>query len=238
MDNLVQSLRPARLYPRWMRELLPLLVLVAVGLPMIAKSGRRREWSILLALGHRHAIGHRIAREVLRPLLPTVAGTAGGGGRLVGGGVEPIASVSIATAAAYRCRRGAGGIAVDAVALVRGGCAESLQRETWRYVHDCRQCRSGISELLRPGERLFVWGDEPEIYWEAHQRPPTQGIWKMHMTEGPMARELSRQALDALRGSPPDLVAIWDWGEDDSPIRKWIDAQYRPLPGMIAIGSR
>jgi hypothetical protein len=90
-----------------------------------------------------------------------------------------------------------------------------------------------IHDLLRDDETMFVWCDEVQLYWFARRRPPATGIWRKHMTEGPLADWLSARTLSQLQQHPPDLVVTLqeDFEAMSHPIGRWIKENYSPLPG-------
>jgi hypothetical protein len=90
-----------------------------------------------------------------------------------------------------------------------------------------------IHDLLREDETMFVWCDEVQLYWLANRRPITTGLWRKHMTEGPLADTLSERTLRQLQQHPPDLIVtmLEDVNATSHPIGQWIAANYSPVPG-------
>jgi hypothetical protein len=86
---------------------------------------------------------------------------------------------------------------------------------------------------LRDDETMFVWCDEVQLYWLANKRPPATGVWKKHMTDGPMRIWLAQRTLEQLRAHPPDLIVTWTAEPEqlDGAMSEWISQHYAPLPG-------
>ncbi len=92
-----------------------------------------------------------------------------------------------------------------------------------------------IGQLLRPGETMYAWCDEPTIYLLAGHRPAAPALWKMHTIDGPMAPILTKQTVKKLETNPPDLIVLWAWypGPTDHPIYKFVRQHYVALPASL-----
>jgi hypothetical protein len=85
--------------------------------------------------------------------------------------------------------------------------------------------------LLREDETFYAWCTEPQLYLLAGKRPPAAGLWKLHMTEGPIAPWLTQRTLQDLNRAPPDLIVVWSGfpGPEEHPIYRWIIEHYDPM---------
>jgi hypothetical protein len=89
-----------------------------------------------------------------------------------------------------------------------------------------------IDTLLKPEERMFVWGTDPGFYFYTRQRPITSCLWATHL-RGPLT-ELLKQRLDRdLRRQPPDLLVVdtrADLGRLSPQLQAWLLRTYDPIP--------
>lgn len=230
-NNLRQGLRFSRLYPPCARELVPLLALIAVGIPAMALA-RRREGLILLAW----IIATTLAVAMPGKFFPHYYELWLAPLAVAGGWSAAVWSRAWRGRSPLLPRIATGTVLLGLLWMQGHWFTGDLPTRGNEKLGDLFMTADNtgreITGLLGPGETLFVWGDEPEIYWEAHQRPPTQALWRTHMTQGPMAGQLARQALTALQRAPPDMLARWSWlGDEHSALEQWMEGNYRELPG-------
>jgi len=100
-----------------------------------------------------------------------------------------------------------------------------------------------LSNILEPGETLYVLGDEPGFYFITKRRPAPGVFFLTALTGGPLAQELTTRVVNDLERKPPDLVVILGesigdetTGPDkpklgpDHPLRKWVSQNYCSAP--------
>lgn len=94
-----------------------------------------------------------------------------------------------------------------------------------------------VDELLEPGETLFLYGDEPHLYFRTGRRPPVGVFQKGHFLRGPLADALSARAVSTLSRCPPELLIVetgykkidpWVTGRRHALV-DWLRENYRPL---------
>lgn len=92
---------------------------------------------------------------------------------------------------------------------------------------------ASIDRLLRPEERLFVWGSSTGLYFYSGRRPPTGTMWSEFLLQGPGHEERAAQALARLREAPPELLVLTRPLPAGTAIGEWLRATYveprRPL---------
>lgn len=88
--------------------------------------------------------------------------------------------------------------------------------------------------MIGPGETLFQWGNEPEIYLYARRSPPTGVLWAQHMQTGPLRVSLRTRALGQLAVADPQLVVF---SRDQPPptgaLGEWFRERYEPHPTRV-----
>jgi hypothetical protein len=86
--------------------------------------------------------------------------------------------------------------------------------------------------LLRPGERLYMYGIEPGVYFHARVRPVTRALWINHLT-GPLRTSLRHELRRQLRDTRPAVIVVdTRYSRDWVPIgvAAWMDQEYLRLP--------
>ena len=96
-----------------------------------------------------------------------------------------------------------------------------------------RRVVTEVDRLLRPGETLYVWGQNPEFYFWAKRRPPTGLIWSTDLMDNPLAEEHTARALADLKREKPEIfvVNILQFKVPlNHPVIRWALQNYVPLP--------
>jgi hypothetical protein len=97
-----------------------------------------------------------------------------------------------------------------------------------------RKVVAEVDKLLKPGETLYVWGQNPEFYFWSKRSPPTGLIWSADLMDNPLAEEHTTRALADLEREKPDMfvVNILQFKAPlNHPVIKWVLKNYVPLPG-------
>ena len=88
-----------------------------------------------------------------------------------------------------------------------------------------------VREILKPDERFFQIGDEPEIYFETG-RSPFGPIAIGNGLQSPLASQISQELMNAVRSSP-DLILLEKYFmpqiPKDSMLWKWLEDNYTPI---------
>ena len=75
-----------------------------------------------------------------------------------------------------------------------------------KYFGPAAEVAGYVARRGPPGQPIFVWAAEPEIYYLAQRRPATRFVYDYPLDRLPGARE---QALGALRAAPPPLIITY-----------------------------
>jgi hypothetical protein len=218
-----RGFHPPRVFPSFVVEFIPVLALAAIGIVQ----PRRRALPIALLLATFLAVampGQFHAHYYQLWLLPLVL--AGGAGaavlwvqkRLIVRVVAPIALVGL--------------IVLQLHWLLLSPRDRLAAQHPASFVLQVVDEAEKIRRVLQPNETMFAWCDEPQLYLLANRRPPTMGLWRMHMTEGPMRESLTSATCDELHHRPPDLIVTWagQIGYEDHPIQRFIELDYENFP--------
>jgi hypothetical protein len=232
--NLAAGLRPAALWPAALMGALPLLLLSGLG---VFAADRTSRWTRVLptlayALGAVVMValpGHGWAHYYQLDLPPLVIGATLGlhearrrwGPRLSG------ALLGTAVAAT---------LAVHLPQLALDGDGASRRKYGTRFLA-VREAAGRAAALLRPGERLYMYGIEPGVYFHARLRPVTRVLWINHLT-GPLRTPLRHGLRRQLRETRPAVIVVdTRYSRDWVPIgvAAWMDEEYRRLPADPAL---
>jgi len=233
LPNLREGLRPARLFPTFLRDVLPLLaaILPALVLALVTRWSRRVvllvAWlaTVPLAIAapgkfypHYYqlwlpplciAAGWSLAALGQRTRRPTAV-TAGGG-------------AAVALALAFQV--------APAYALSAADWSDTKYGDVFLRSRDIAR---EAGAMIGPGETLFQWGNEPEIYLYARRSPPTGVLWAQHMQTGPLRNQLRSRALTQLSLADPQLVVLSnDQPRPTGALGAWFKERYEPHPTRV-----
>ena len=235
--TLREGLRPSRLLPAILRHATPLAV-VAVSAPLSWWRCRRvpREWALLIAwlvsTPVAVALPGKFFPHYYQLWLPPLC----------------IAAAWAVAAIAQRTGRPAmAAVGVGSVLVVVLGLAEAPiyalsaeERSRAKYGDVFIRSREVALEVerLAPGETLFVWGNEPEIYLYTGLPPPTGVLWADHMMFGATHVALRSRALQQLSIADPELVV---WSEDNPPppgaLGRWFRESYVEARSFLRVAG-
>ena len=233
LPNLREGLRPARLLPAFLGDVLPLLVAILPGLLF----GLVRRWSRRVALLAAWMVA--VPAAVAAPgkfyphyyqlWLPPLCIAAGWSLAALGARTRRPAAVTAA-----------GGAAVVLALAFQVAPAYALSAADWsdtKYGDIFLRSRDVAREagaMIGPGETFFQWGNEPEIYLYARRSPPTGVLWAQHMQAGPLRFILRSRALAQLSLADPQLVVL---SRDEPPptgaLGEWFKERYEPHPTRV-----
>jgi len=233
LPNLREGLRPARLFPPFLRDVTPLLVAILPGLllGLVTRWSRRvvllAAWMVIV-LGA-VAPGGYFFPHYYQLWLPTLCIAAGWSLAALGARTRRPAIVTAA-----------GGAAVALALAFEVGPAYALPAADWSDTKygdvflRSRDIAQEVRGMIGPGETFFQWGNEPEIYLYARRSPPTGVLWAQHMQTGPLRISLRTRALAQLSVADPQLVVF---SRDQPPptgaLGAWFRERYEPHPTRV-----
>lgn len=101
-----------------------------------------------------------------------------------------------------------------------------------------------LTNLLRPGETFYEWGNETGLYFLTKQCPPSGVSFVDPLLVGPLKAELWGRVADELQRAKPDVVVL----ESETvlrtpashPILRWVRASYRAISrdGIFLVVAR
>ena len=134
----------------------------------------------------------------------------------------------------------AGGAAVALALAFEVGPAYALSAADWSDTKygdvflRSRDIAEEVRGMIGPGETIFQWGNEPEIYLYARRSPPSGVLWAQHMQTGPLRNSLRSRALAQLSVADPQLVVF---SNDQPPptgaLGAWFNERYEPHPTRV-----
>ena len=208
LPNLREGMRLPRLFPSFLRDVVPLLVAIvpaAVAAPGKFYPHYYQLWLPPLCT----AAGWSLAAIGARTRAPNAVTAAAGG------------AVALAL-----------GLAVGpAYALSAADWSDTKYGDVFLRSRDVAQ---EVRGMIGPGETFFQWGNEPEIYLYARRSPPTGVLWAQHMQTGPLRISLRTRALGQLAVADPQLVVF---SRDQPPptgaLGAWLEERYEPHPTRV-----
>jgi hypothetical protein len=230
--NLARGLSPARLWPKELTGPLPLLALSAVGLVLGAA---HRSWPALAVSSYMVGAVAIVAvpgqwwpyyYQVYLP--PLVLGAVLGlveVKRLARGGLAPAPALLLLGTFGF-------GLGIHLRELSLDADRASVFKHGPIFV-TVRNTAARVGALLRPGERVFVHGIDPGIYFHTGQRPLTQALWINHLV-GPLRTPLRSTLRRQIRDVQPELIVRdtryrLEWLP--ATVLESVQAEYELLPG-------
>jgi hypothetical protein len=96
-----------------------------------------------------------------------------------------------------------------------------------------RDLGTELAGMLGPGEALFQWGNEPELYVYTDRLPPTGMMWAQDVQYGPLRVPFRMRMLAQLSVADPDLiVARRDQPLPTGALGLWFAERYRRHPSI------
>lgn len=91
-----------------------------------------------------------------------------------------------------------------------------------------------LASILKEDETMFQWGAESGLYFFSQRRAPASIHGWSHFNQT-FGDNFTRQTLNTLKASPPDLMILAKYFitvKPDHPIQKWIFENYGPINGL------
>jgi hypothetical protein len=229
LSNLYEGMRPARLYPSFFRHTLPLLLVAAPAAALALRRPSRRAVLLgawLLGTAISVALPGKFYPHYYQLWLPPLCLAAAWSARALGPWLHRGPQVGHALAAAV------------AVALVANQWpAFRKPPDEWSrakygdvFVRS-RDLGTELAGMLAPGETLFQWGNEPELYVYTSRLPPTGMMWAQDVQYGPLRNAFRMRMLAQLSVADPDLiVASADQPLPMGALGRWFAERYRRHP--------
>jgi len=235
VKNILEGFHYKRLFAPAMKSTTVLAVLAAAGAVLGLWKGPRRNWLLLLgfAVAAQIAIAlpGRFYRHYYQLLLgPLVIGAAWAVSVFVKKGPKPGPML-------ISCTAGAVGLIIlmcTTLPQYKLSADEwSAKKITPQFVIS-RKVVAEVDKMLKPGETLYVWGQNPEFYFWSKRKPPTGLIWSTDLMDNPLAEKHTARALAELKQHPPEIFVINILQfkvPRNHPVIAWAFQQYIPLPG-------
>ena len=233
LPNLREGLRPSRLFPPFLRDVTPLLVALVPGLVL----GLVTRWSrpvVLLAawlliVPAAIAAPGKFYPHYYQLWLPPLCIAAGWSLAALGARTRLPTAVPVA-----------GGAALALALAFEVGPAYALSAADWSDTKygdvflRSRDIADEVRGMIAPGETIFQWGNEPEIYLYARRSPPTGVLWAQHVQTGPLRNQLRSRALQQLSLADPQLVVFSrDQPLPTGALGAWFQERYEPHPTRV-----
>jgi hypothetical protein len=233
LPNLREGMRLPRLFPSFLRDVVPLLVAIVPGLVLALASRWSRPVVLLLAwilvVPAAVAAPGKFYPHYYQLWLPPLCIAAGWSLAALGARTRLPAVVTTA-----------GGAAVALALAFEVGPAYALSAADWSDTKygdvflRSRDIADEVRGMIGPGETIFQWGNEPEIYLYARRSPPSGVLWAQHMQTGPLRNQLRARALEQLSLADPQLVVF---SRDQPPptgaLGAWFNERYEPHPTRV-----
>jgi hypothetical protein len=221
--------RPARLYPPFLGHTLPLLLVAAPAAVLVLRRPSRRAvllgaWLLGTALSV--ALPGKFYPHYYQLWLPPLCLAAAWSARVLGRWLHRGPQVGSVLAAAV------------AVALVanqwpqyRSPPDEWSRAKYGDVFVRSRDVGTELAGMLAPGETLFQWGNEPELYVYTARLPPTGMMWAQDVQYGPLRVPFRMRMLAQLSVANPDLI-VASRGQPlpTGALGRWFAERYRRHP--------
>jgi hypothetical protein len=231
VSNLYEGMRPARLYPSFLGHTLPLLLVVASAVVLVL----RRPSRVAVLLGA-WLLGTAISVALpgkfyphyyqlwLPPLCLAAAWSAHALGRWLSRG--PQAGHALAAAAAIA-------LAANQWPAFRRPPDEWSRAKYGDVFVRSRDLGTELSGMLGPGESLFQWGNEPELYVYTDRLPPTGMMWAQDVQHGPLRVPFRMRMLAQLSVADPELIVASRYQPlPTGALGQWLAERYRRHPSI------
>ena len=238
--NLLNSIVPDELSPKFLSLATTLAVFAAVGAVRGALVGPLRPWLLLFGLG----IGTHLAIALpgqWRPhyyqlWLPLLA---------VGAGWAAATPVALGARRIIRWMPPAVAAAAAVLLFAQQIPLYDVPPEAWSrlkygdaFVMEQHLGRE-LGVLLAPGETFYEWGAETGLYFESRHSPPSGAFYVFPLVDGPAAAPLTVRAVADLNRRLPTMfvVNLSFRARKRHPILDWAEPRYVAMAGAIDRGT-
>ena len=216
--------------PARMEFALPLIALLAAGMAYGVIKGRRRPWLLLAA----YAAGAHMAvalpgffylhyYQLYLPVLAIGAGMSVGlFAERARGGYKWAAHCAAAVSLVLLIYHEAPFYALTA--------REWSMKKYGPFRVKSQTLSMGLNRLLAPDETFFIWGYDPEIYFDTGRRPASALFFSLPLHAGPLRESLSRDVIRDLEKSRPELFIVNTYYLSrgyGNPVFMWLMSRYR-----------
>jgi 4-amino-4-deoxy-L-arabinose transferase-like glycosyltransferase len=205
LSNLYEGMRPVRLYPSFLGHTLPLLVVAAAAAALVLRRPSRRAvllgaWLVGTAISV--ALPGKFYPHYYQLWLPPLCLAAAWSARALGRWLHrPQAGHALAAAAAVA-------LAANQWPEFRRPPDEWSRAKYGDVFVRSRNLGTELAGMLGPGESLFQWGNEPELYVYTDRLPPTGMMWAQDVQYGPLRVPFRMRMLAQLSVADPDLIVV------------------------------
>jgi hypothetical protein len=97
---------------------------------------------------------------------------------------------------------------------------------------EVERCGRAVNRMLAANECLYVWGNDPGVYYYSDRRPASGIFWADRLLWGPLKGQATQKVLVDLNQNQPPLILIEEtWKPSpDHPVFQWILQHYAPSP--------
>ena len=97
---------------------------------------------------------------------------------------------------------------------------------------EVERCGRAVDQMLATGESVYVWGDDPGVYYYSTRRPASGIFWADRLFWGPLKKQATLKVLEDLNKNQPSLILIEDNLPPPSnhPVLQWINQHYVQSP--------
>ena len=129
-----------------------------------------------------------------------------------------------AVANSLRKRALAGGIGLATLLVLLWHIVPDLRldAQTWSRMkyedpggtfREIERCGVAVHQMLLAEESVYVWGEDPGVYYYSNRRPASGIFWSNRLTWGPLKKPATLKVVDDLNKNQPSLILI----EEGSP---------------------
>lgn len=112
----------------------------------------------------------------------------------------------------------------------------AMSTEEWAnisYTQNVRFKRTAgkiLLDSIQPGERMFVWGWDPDLYYFTRLKPVSRFLIVLPLDTGPFRERFSKILLEELKENRPELLVISPWRPKSHPLVQEIVKGYEMFP--------
>lgn len=116
-----------------------------------------------------------------------------------------------------------------------------LDADTWSRLkyndpggtfQEVERCGLAVDRMLTAGESVYVWGNDPGVYYYCSHYPASGIFWADRLIWGPLKQQTSLKVLEDLNKNLPSLILIEDGlpPPANHPVLQWINQHYVQSP--------
>jgi hypothetical protein len=93
---------------------------------------------------------------------------------------------------------------------------------------EVERCGLAVDQMLWAGESVYVWGNDPGVYYYSARHPASGIFWADRLMWGPLQKQATFKVLEDLKKNQPALIMIEDALPPPAshPVLQWIKQHY------------